>query len=186
MVASENRQLEARHSLRDDWLAVLRQLGEAQQAEHAATPATPAAYPPPGTLVSSSSSGRSSLGGGSSSSAEAAPTSSSSGSGDEPSSSALQLAAWLEASASSSGRPGPDGRYVPTLAVAMASSLRSAPEVLASLRSLSFDQMNALYDTVLARGAELLAKLETSGCKAAERQLNELMVEAVSTWGCGG
>ena len=181
-MASENRQLEARHSLRDDWLVVLRQLGEAQQSEHAAIPAAPAAYLPPGTLISSSS-GSSSLGGGTSSSAEASPDSSSGG-GDEPSSSALQLAAWLEASASSSGRPGLDGRYVPTLAVAMASSLRSAPEVLASLRSLSFDHMNALYDTVLARGAELLAKLEATGCKAAERQLNELMVEAVSILGC--
>ncbi len=168
---------------------MLRQLGEAQQAQQGALPADATAAPcgQPGICTAVNSSA-----------GEPSPPSGSGGT--EAPSAALQLAAWLEAAASGSssgdgsssggggssgsGQAATGGRWVPTLAAAMASSLRASPGVLASLRSLTPAQMLELYDTVLARVTELLRTVEATGSKAAEQQLTDLLVEAVS--GPGG
>lgn len=161
-VASEHSALEAQHSLRDDWMQVLRLLGETQQAERASggspAPAIAAAAPaPPGDTIATSS-----------------------GCGDA-SQAALQLAAWLEAAAGSSGQlAAAPGQYVPTLAPAIAACLRTSPGMLASVRALTPAQLVGLWDELLGRIAALLATVEATGCKASERQLTVLMIESVS------
>ena len=154
---SEHKALEAGHSLRDDWLEVLRLLREAQDAEAAAGKgAAPAAAPP----------GDSDARGGAEASHEA-----------------LQLADWLEAAAGSGGEAAASGQYVPKLAPALASWLRASPHVLASVRALTpaqlFQYISALWDRVLERVTELLAMVDAAACKQAERQLTDLMVESV-------
>ncbi|PSC69829.1 hypothetical protein C2E20_6751 [Micractinium conductrix] len=153
---SEHKALEAGHSLRDDWLEVLRLLREAQDAEAAAGKgAAPAAAPP----------GDSDARGGAEASHEA-----------------LQLADWLEAAAGSGGEAAASGQYVPKLAPALASWLRASPHVLASVRALTpaqlFQYISALWDRVLERVTELLAMVDAAACKQAERQLTDLMVES--------
>ena len=152
---TEQTELQARHSLRDDWMEALQVVAQARHAEQAAQQAQLAA------LASAACS-------------DDAPAASQA---------AQQLAAWLEAAASGRGQAAPSGRYVPTLAEAMASALRSSPGVLTALREITPAKLTELYDSVVARLAQLLAAVESQGCKAAERQVTDLMVEAVSVSG---
>lgn len=151
-VLTEQAELQARHSLRDDWMEALQVLAQVQRAEQAAHQAQLAAL----TTAACGSDGA------------------------QASQAALQLAAWLEAAARGSGQLAASGRYVPTLAEAMASALRTSPGMLAALRAITPAKLAELYNSVVARLAELLVAVESQGCKAAERQVTDLMVEAVS------
>lgn len=151
-VLSEQAELQARHSLRDDWMEALQVVVQAQQAEQAAQQAHLAA-----AIAAAGSSD-----------------------GMEASQASLQLAAWLETAASSRPAAASGRRYVPTLAAAMASALRTSPGVLAALQAITPAKMIELYDSVLARLAELLATVEAKRCKRSERQVADLMVESVS------
>ena len=146
-VLTQQAELQARHSLRDDWMAALQVMAQAQQAEQAQLAAL--------TTAACSSDGA------------------------EASRAAQQLAAWLETAARSSGHAAASGQYVPTLAEAMASALRSSPGVLTALREITPAKLTELYDSVAARMEELLMAVDAKGCKAAERQVTDLMVEAV-------
>lgn len=176
---SEHAVLEASHSLRDDWMETLRLLREAHAAEAAAGQIA-------GDTCSASVMPVSATAGQTAAAAPAShSSSSSSGAGD--SHAALQLAEWLEAAARSGGQQAASGQYVPTLAAAIAALLRTSPHTLAAVRALTPAQLVALWDRLLERVAELLAVVEAAGCKQAERQLTDLMIESVRlSWWAGG
>ena len=154
---AERQALEAQHSLRDDWMEVLRLVGGAQRGEQGQQGQQ--GQPLDALAVAAGTSAVASA---------------------EGPHAAQQLAAWLESVAGSSARAAAEGRWVPTLAGDIAAALRASPSLLATVGAVTPAQLVAMWDSLLAQLAELLATVEASGCKSAERQLVSLMIESVS------